>query len=58
MAITKITTNNVMVRMQRKENTLAQLVGFPGDSMVKNLPATAGNARKYPWVRKIPWRRK
>ena len=58
MAITKMTTNNVMVRMQRKGNTLAQLLGFPGGSMVKNLPATAGNARKDPWVRKIPWRRK
>ena len=58
MAITKMTTNNMTVRMQRKGNTLAQLVGFPGGSMVKNLPGNAGNARKDPWVRKIPWRRK
>jgi len=27
--------------------------GFPGDSMVKNLPASAGDAGG-----KIPWRRK
>ena len=31
---------------------------FPGGSMVKNLPASTGNSRLSPWVRKIPWRRK
>ena len=31
---------------------------FPGGSMVKNLPASTGNSRFNPWVRKIPWRRK
>ena len=34
--------------------------GFPGDSVVKNLPANAGDRRHrfYTWVRKIPWWRK
>ena len=35
-------------------------IGFPGGSVVKNLPAKAGD-RKHrfdPWVRKIPWRKK
>ena len=32
-------------------------LGFPGDSVVKNLPANAGN-RLDPWIAKIPWRRK
>ena len=34
---------------------------LPGDSVVKNLPASAGDAgghRFDPWVRKIPWKRK
>ena len=33
---------------------------FPGDSVVKNLPANAGDAGNgfNPWVGKIPWRRK
>ena len=36
-------------------------LGFPGGSVIKNLPARAGNAGDggfYPWVEKIPWRRK
>ena len=39
-------------------------MGFPGGSVVKNLPANAGDAGDsgdsgfYPWVGKIPWRRK
>ena len=32
-------------------------LGFPGGSVVKNLPANAGD-RFDSWVRKIPWRRK
>ena len=34
---------------------------FPGGSAVKNLPANAGDVKRYgfnPWVGKIPWRRK
>ena len=31
--------------------------GFPHGSVVKNLPANAGD-RFSPWVGKIPWRRK
>ena len=34
--------------------------GFPGGSMVKNLPPNVGRLRKHrfdPWVRKIPWRK-
>ena len=31
---------------------------FPGGSLVKNLPANAGDGRFDPWVRKIRWRRK
>ena len=30
--------------------------GFPGGSVVKNLPVDAGGLD--PWVRKIPWKRK
>ena len=36
-------------------------MGFPGGAVVKNPPANVGDARNtefYPWVRKIPWRRK
>ena len=35
--------------------------GFPGGSVVKNLPADAGNLMRQefdPWVWKIPWRRR
>ena len=32
--------------------------GFPDGSMVKNLPANAGDNGFDPWVRKISWRRK
>ena len=46
-------------------------LGFPGDSVAKNLPANAGDAgdvgwipgsgrsldREDPWIGKIPWRR-
>ena len=33
--------------------------GFPGRSVIKNLPVNAGDAGDSdPWVRKIPWRRK
>ena len=33
---------------------------FPGGTVVRNLPANAGDTRNrfYPWVGKIPWRRK
>jgi len=35
-------------------------MGFPSGSVVKNLPANAGDAGDGldPWIRKIPWRRK
>ena len=35
-------------------------MSYPGGTVVKNLPATAGNARDRfdPWVGKIPWTRK
>ena len=35
-------------------------MGFPGELVVKNMPANAGDIRKRglsPWVGKIPWRR-
>ena len=35
-------------------------MGFPDGAVVKNLPASAGDARKLgfdPWVGKIPWKR-
>ena len=34
--------------------------GFPGDAVVKNLPANSGDPGESfdPWIRKIPWRRK
>ena len=45
-----------------------QTWGFPGGTVVKNLPANIGDAGNmgsipesggfHPWVRKIPWRRK
>ena len=31
---------------------------FPGGSVVKNLPAKAGNGGFHPWVGKIPWKSK
>ena len=34
--------------------------GFPGGTVIKNLPANAGDARDsglIPWIRKIPWSR-
>ena len=41
------------------------MLGFPGDSVVKNLTAKAGDTRDMglrrgfdPWVGKVPWRRK
>ena len=39
----------------------AHRMGFPGGSVVKNLPAIQETCRRcgfHPWVRKIPWRRK
>ena len=38
-------------------------MGFPGGTVVKNLPANAGDTREKrpgfdPWVGKIPWSRK
>ena len=33
-------------------------MGFPGGTVVKNLPANAGDAKDDLWVRKIPWSRK
>ena len=33
-------------------------MGFPGGSVVKNLPANAEDSDLIPWVRKLPWRRK
>ena len=33
-------------------------MGFPGGSVVKNLPANAGDGGSTPYVRKIPWKRK
>ena len=32
--------------------------GFPGGSVIKNLPANAGGSGSNLWLRKIPWRRK
>ena len=35
-------------------------MGFPGELVLKNMPANAGDIRKRglsPWVGKIPWRR-
>ena len=32
--------------------------GFPGDAVVKDLPANAGDTGFDPWVGKIPWSRK
>ena len=32
-------------------------IGFPGDSVVKNLPANEGDTGSIPLVGKIPWRR-
>ena len=33
------------------------LMGFPGDSVVKNPPANAGDMSAIPGVRKIPWKK-
>ena len=34
------------------------ILGFLGSSLVKNLPADAGEVGSIPELRKIPWRRK
>ena len=34
------------------------MLGFPGGSAVKNLPANAGDVDLKAGVRKVPWRRK
>ena len=39
-------------------NSLDGGVGFPGNAVVQNLPANAGDAGFDPWVRKNSWRRK
>ena len=39
-------------------NILSTLLGFPGGSVVKNLPASAEETQVQSWVRKLPWRRK
>ena len=44
-------------RLSDELNTL-ETKGFPGGSLVKNLPVNAGNVGLNPWVRKVPWRRK
>ena len=47
--------------MMGKDSKLLIMVwGFPGGSVVKNLPAKAGHTGDGfdAWVRKIPWRRK
>ena len=46
--------------MGKDSNLLIMVWGFPGGSVVKNLPANAGHTGDGfdPWVRKIPWRRK
>ena len=38
-------------------SSMVLCLGFPGDTVVKNLPFNAGDAFN-PWVEKIPWRRK
>ena len=46
---------------QRPVRDLYSKAGFPGGTVVKNLPAKArdaGGAGVIPWPRKIPWRRK
>ena len=37
---------------------MEDLMGLPGDSLVGNMPANAGDAGFDLWVGKIPWRRK
>ena len=40
----------------KKFSKVEMRVGFPGGSVVKNLPVNAGDAGFDPWVRKILWR--
>ena len=40
---------------------LRDMMGFPGGSGVKNLPASTGRQRRHgfnPWIVKVTWRRK
>jgi len=39
--------------------SLSELLGYLGDSVVKNLPDDEGDTGDvgYPWVGKIPWKR-
>ena len=51
---------SVSVRgLQRNKINRNYIFGFPGGSMVEDLPANTGDVGLIPgWVRKIPWRRK
>ena len=44
-----------------KFNCVSVCVSFPSGTVVKNLPASVGDAKRHgfnPWIGKIPWRRK
>ena len=43
--------------MKHTLESVYSLWGFLGGSLVKNLPANAGDVGLVPWVRKIPGRR-
>ena len=41
--------------IHQKVDSRISTVGFPGGTMVKNLPANAGHTGLEPWSRKIPY---
>ena len=61
MPITKLGVLNVCSELSNVNHVYMTLLGFPGATVVKKLPANAGDTRDAGWIPlsgKIPWRRK
>ena len=61
MSITKLGILNVCNKLNVIINVYISLLGFPGSTVVNNLPANAGDTRDVGWIPlsgRIPWRRK
>ena len=61
MSITKLGILNVCNKLRIIINVYISLLGFPGATVVNNLPANAGDTRDVDWIPlsgRTPWRRK
>ena len=61
----RLLSSSVFSKAMEWDFRIDQALGFPGGAVVKNLPASAGDARDLslkdldlPWIGKIPWSRK